>query len=80
MLPEELRGLLQQRPFIPFRIHLDDNRVFEVRQPDLVLLGRRVAVLGVPEAGAAPPLHRAPRDHQPPARRPTGAPYLDRRG
>jgi hypothetical protein len=54
MPPEELLGLLQQRPFLPFRIHLDDGRTVEVRHPDMVLLGRQVVVLGVPEASADP--------------------------
>jgi hypothetical protein len=54
MLPEELHCLLRARPFLPFRIHLDDGRAVEVRHPHLLWVGRQVAVLGVPEASADP--------------------------
>jgi hypothetical protein len=51
MPPQDLLNLLRQQPFQPFRIHLDDGRSFEVRHPDLLWVGRRVAVLGIPESG-----------------------------
>jgi hypothetical protein len=46
---EDLRRLLRQRPFVPFRIHLKDGRVFEIRYPDVNLLGERVIDIGIPE-------------------------------
>jgi hypothetical protein len=51
MAPEELLKALRERPFRPFRIALADGRVFEVRHPELVLPGRRSAIIGIPAPG-----------------------------
>jgi hypothetical protein len=51
MHPEDLNQLLTARPFVPFRLHLDDGRTFEVRHPDLLWVGRRMALLLVLELG-----------------------------
>jgi hypothetical protein len=45
--PEDLRNMLMQQPFVPFRIHLSDGRIFDVRHREMVWVGRRVAVVGV---------------------------------
>ncbi len=42
---EDIKEKLQQRPFIPFRIVLTDGRAYEIRHPDLLLLGKRSAVV-----------------------------------
>jgi hypothetical protein len=51
MSPQDLLNFLRQPPCRPFRIHLDDGRSFEVRHPDLLWVGHRVAVLGISEPG-----------------------------
>jgi hypothetical protein len=51
MAPEELLKALRKRPFRPFRTALTDGRVFEVRHPELVLPGRRSAIIGIPAPG-----------------------------
>jgi hypothetical protein len=33
MTSEEVRHLLKQKPFQPFRIHVNDGRSFEIRHP-----------------------------------------------
>ncbi len=48
MPPEELLHLLRKRPFVPFRIHLTDGTVFEIRHPEMVMPGVRTAIIGVP--------------------------------
>jgi hypothetical protein len=48
MKPEEMRSLVKQEPFRPFRVYLDDGRVFEVRHPSLTLITRRDFVIGIP--------------------------------
>jgi hypothetical protein len=53
--PEELSALLQRRPFRPFRVHLQDGRVFEVRYPDMNIVGTTFVLLGIPEANATDP-------------------------
>jgi hypothetical protein len=51
MAPEELLRALRECPFRPFRIALTDGRTLEVRQPELVLPGRRSAIIGIPAPG-----------------------------
>jgi hypothetical protein len=54
MNQEDLRDLLRARPFHPFRLHLTDGSTFDIAHPDLMIPGRRAAVLGVggqPELG-----------------------------
>ena len=53
MPPEDMEKKLRQKPFRPFRIYLTDGAMYDVRHPELVLLGRRSLVLGLagdPEA------------------------------
>jgi hypothetical protein len=57
MAPEELLTHLRRRPFEPIRIHLTDGRSFKVRHPEMVLPGRRSAVIGVPAAHETEPLY-----------------------
>jgi hypothetical protein len=45
MNAEDLRPLLNARPFIPFRLHMDDGWMFDVPHPDLLWLGKRKALL-----------------------------------
>jgi hypothetical protein len=44
---EDLRNLLKARPFIPFRLHLSEGNPVEVRSPEVVLVSRRFAVIGL---------------------------------
>jgi hypothetical protein len=44
---EELRKMLLQQPFVPFRIRLSDGRVFDVRHREMVWVGHAVALVGV---------------------------------
>ncbi len=46
MAPEELREALQQ-PFEPFRLVMTDGQGYDIRHPDLLLVGRRSAVVGL---------------------------------
>ncbi len=47
MAPEDLRNTLKQTPFEPFRLVMTDGKFFEIRHPDLLLLGKRAAVVGL---------------------------------
>lgn len=51
MGPEDLKNLLTAKPFVPFRMRLDDGQAFEIRHPDMLWVGRRVAVLLIFEPG-----------------------------
>jgi hypothetical protein len=49
MPPDDLAAAIDRRPFAPFRLHLSDGTAYEVRHPEMVLLGRRSAVIGISE-------------------------------
>jgi hypothetical protein len=46
MRPEEIRSRL--RPFAPFRIFTTTGEIYDVRSPDLLLLGAGSVVIGIP--------------------------------
>lgn len=54
MAPEELRDTLKQQPFEPFRIVLTDGQGYDIRHPDLLLVGKRSAIVGLAGDGGAP--------------------------
>jgi hypothetical protein len=45
---ESLKGLLRRRPFKPFRLFVSDGAAYEVRHPDLCMLAKTEAVIGLP--------------------------------
>lgn len=55
MRPEDIREFLQHKPFQPFRLTLTDGRTYEIRHPELAMVGRSAVAIGVP----------APNDPQP---------------
>ncbi len=48
MRMQDVQKRLRDAPFRPFRMHLTDGSSYEVRHPELVLLGRRMLILGIP--------------------------------
>jgi hypothetical protein len=52
---DELRRLKRQRPFQPFRVHLQDGRVYEARYPNLILVSDGGLTLGFPLPGDPDP-------------------------
>jgi hypothetical protein len=50
MNAQDLLPYLQRIPFRPFRLHLDDGRIIEVRHPELMILGKRTAAVASPAA------------------------------
>ncbi len=49
MTPDDLDDVLHARPFRPFRIVCLDGMTYEVRHPDLVLIGGGAAHIGYPD-------------------------------
>lgn len=47
MPPDKLLEALARAPFEPFRIHMTDGKVYDIRHPEMVLLDRRSAHVGV---------------------------------
>jgi hypothetical protein len=56
MRPEDIRLFLTRRPFQPFRITLTDGRTYEVRHPELAMVGRSNVVVGLPASGDPEPV------------------------
>ncbi len=50
MRPEDVREHLIRQPFEPFRICMSDGQNYEVRHPDLCMVGRSTLYVGVPDA------------------------------
>jgi hypothetical protein len=48
MTHQDLTKLLEQSPFVPFRLHLTNGQAFEVRHPDFVWVFRNYLLLAVP--------------------------------
>jgi hypothetical protein len=44
---DDMRTLVNARPFVPFRLWLSDGGHVDVRSPELVFLGRRYAIIGL---------------------------------
>jgi len=48
MRPEDILEPLRASPFEPFRIHLSDRAVFEMRHPDMAIVQRSKVTVAVP--------------------------------
>jgi len=57
MRPEDIRDFLQRRPFQPVPITLTDGRTYDVRHPELAMVGRSTVVIGLPAPGAPSPVY-----------------------
>jgi hypothetical protein len=44
---DDLERRLKRKPFEPFRVGLTDGQSFDVRHPELMMLGKRTAIIGV---------------------------------
>ena len=56
MRPEDLLNFRRKQPFQPFRITLTDGTSYEVRHPELVMVGRSSVAIGLPRAGDHRPI------------------------
>jgi hypothetical protein len=50
---DNMLNLLKARPFVPFRLLLSDGGSVEVRSPEVAMLGRQFAVVGLLDPKAA---------------------------
>jgi hypothetical protein len=57
MTPEVVQQHLLRQPFQPFRIHLSDGAVCEVRQQERVLVMQREVIIALPKPGEQFPKH-----------------------
>jgi len=56
MRPEDLRDHLHRRPFQRFRLILTDGRTYEVRHPELAIVGRSTVAIGLARPGEPEPV------------------------
>lgn len=47
MRRDELIEKLRARPFRPFRLYVSDGGTFEIRHPEMLMVGRHSAVVGM---------------------------------
>ena len=47
MTYEDLHSTVHRQPFEPFRLVLTTGEAHEIRHPDLIMVGRRSAILGL---------------------------------
>lgn len=55
MSQQDLLEVLRHRPFQPFRIHLSDGSTYEIRHPEMLIVGRTKALVFFPPAGMSLP-------------------------
>lgn len=46
--PDDVQARLRDRPFLPVRIVTTTGETYDIRHPDLVLVGRRFLIVGMP--------------------------------
>jgi len=51
MKADELIELLEERPFLPLRFHMNNGRTHDVRHPENAIVGEGVVALAVPQHG-----------------------------
>ena len=47
MSPQELSDMVKRQPFEPFRIVMTDGQGYDIRHPELLMVGTRVAIVGL---------------------------------
>jgi len=51
---EELREAARQQPFMPFRVLLTTGDTYDIRHPDLIMVGRRSVIIGIAKNAKQP--------------------------
>jgi hypothetical protein len=54
MRAEQLREWMYREPFQPFRLNLADGRTYDIRYPQMNIVGESVIAIGIPELGPNP--------------------------
>lgn len=50
MRAQELRALLDRRPFEPIRLHISSGQTVDIKHPEMALVTRSLVVVGVADA------------------------------
>ena len=54
MPPQDLLKSVRRRPFVPFRLHVSDGTVYEIKHPELLMVSMESAIVGLPAPPNAP--------------------------
>lgn len=54
MAPDELHAALKQQPFEPFRVIMTDGVGYDIRHPELLMVGKRSATVGLSGSSEEP--------------------------
>lgn len=55
---EELyRMIHQQKPFVPFRVYLQNGRAVDALHKELVIVGKTYLIIGIPAPGEPEPIY-----------------------
>ena len=54
----DLLQFIRQRPFVPFRLMTTDGTAYEIRHPEMLMPGRRLVIVGVPDNPEVPAFAR----------------------
>ena len=46
MAPSEINAMLRRRPFVPFHVHVTGDVSYDVRNPEMVMIGMSVLFIG----------------------------------
>ena len=57
MRPQDILKYLQRTPFQPFRLCFSDGRSFEIRHPEMTMVGRSAVIIGVPDPEEEEPIY-----------------------
>ncbi|HEV3255782.1 MAG TPA: hypothetical protein VG013_02765 [Gemmataceae bacterium] len=57
MSPLDVLGALRKRPFVPFRIQVSDGTGYDIRHPELVMVGLGSVSIGIMPAGQTQPVY-----------------------
>ena len=57
MSPGDFLQAIRRRPFQPFRIEVSDGTAYEVRHPELVMVGLGALLIGIPAATPVGPVY-----------------------
>lgn len=58
MSPQDIHELLHEQPFRAFRIHLSNGATYDVRHPELAMVGETTLLIGKPVPDAEYPIFK----------------------
>ena len=51
MRADEMRELLDRRPFVPIRLHISSGQTVDIRHPEMAVVTRSLVFVGVTDSG-----------------------------